>query len=84
MTDKKEAPFEDRFALKVKPDTRLNQVRVFKKETIDKFKKLNSRRKKEEKRNHLFTFYISLPFPIFWMKIKGRFIDFLLKVKKRV
>ena len=50
MTDKKEEPFEDRFALKVKPDTRLKQVRVFKKETIDKFKKLNSRRKKEEKR----------------------------------
>ena len=49
MTDKKEEPFEDRFALKVKPDTRLTQVRVFKKETIDKFKKLNSRRKKEEK-----------------------------------
>ena len=48
MTDKKEEPFEDRFALKVKPDTRLKQVRVFK-ETIDKFKKLNSRRKKEEK-----------------------------------
>ena len=49
MTDKKEESFDDRFALKVKRDTRLKQVRVFKKETIEIFKKMNLKRKKEEK-----------------------------------
>jgi len=49
MTDKKEESFEDRFALKVKPDTRMRQVRIFKKETIEKFKKLNSKGKKVSK-----------------------------------
>ena len=34
MTDKKEESFEDRFALKVKPDTRMRQVRFFKKEVV--------------------------------------------------
>ena len=46
MTDKKEESFEDRFALKVKPDTRMRQVRIFKKETIEKFKKMNAKGKK--------------------------------------
>ena len=46
MTDKKEESFEDRFALKVKPDTRMRQVRIFKKETIEKFKKMNPKGKK--------------------------------------
>ena len=45
----KEESFEDRFALKVKRDTRLKLVRVFKKETIEIFKKMNLKRKKEEK-----------------------------------
>ena len=45
----KEESLEDRFALKVKRDTRLKQVRVFKKETIEIFKKMNLKRKKEEK-----------------------------------
>ena len=49
MTDKKEESFEDRFALKVKPDTRMRQVRIFKKETIEKLKKLNPKGKKVSK-----------------------------------
>ena len=49
MTDKKEESFEDRFALKVKPDTRMRQVRIFKKETIEKFKKMNPKEKKVSK-----------------------------------
>ena len=46
MTDKKEESFEDRFALKVKPDTRMRQVRFFKKEVVEKLKKMNSKGKK--------------------------------------
>ena len=49
MTDKKEESFEDRFSLKVKPDTRMRQVRIFKKETIEKFKKMNLKGKKVSK-----------------------------------
>ena len=58
MTDKKEESYEDRFALKVKPDTRMRQVRFFKKEGVEKLKKMNLKEKKVSKRNHSFTFYI--------------------------
>ena len=46
MTDKKEGSYEDRFALKVKPDTRMRQVRFFKKEVVEKLKKMNLKEKK--------------------------------------
>ena len=49
MTDKKEESFEDRFALKVKPDTRMRQVRIFKKETIEKIKNMNPKGKNVSK-----------------------------------
>ena len=45
MTDKKEESYEDRFALKVKPDTRMRQVRFFKKEVVEKLKKMNLKEK---------------------------------------
>ena len=49
MTDKKEESFEDRFALKVKPDTRMRKFGFLKKETIEKFKKMNPKGKKVSK-----------------------------------
>ena len=49
MTDKKEESYEDRFALKVKPDTRMRQVRFFKKEVGEKLKKMNLKEKKVSK-----------------------------------
>ena len=49
MTDKKEESYEDRFALKVKPDTRMRQVRFFKKEVVERLKKMNLKEKKVSK-----------------------------------
>ena len=49
MTDKKEESYEDRFALKVKPDTRMRQVRFFKKEVVEKLKKMNLKEKNVSK-----------------------------------
>jgi|TARA_Y100000052_G_C2897815_1_gene54876 hypothetical protein len=43
---------EERFALKVKPDTRIRQVRHFKPEVVRKFKELKKNQKQnKEKKN---------------------------------
>ena len=81
MTDKREESFEDRFALKVKPDTRMRQVRFLK--SCRKLKKMNPKGRRCQMKSFVYVLYL-ITVPDILDLDKGQFIDFRLKTRRRL